>query len=86
MKVFTAENAKVAKTSNIGCAYSKCTQRSCGDACAKNEPQMNADKRRFVVPGLYKCGAGSLPAGLCQWRRAGRGLGIGERGEQEGML
>ncbi len=43
-----------------------------------------ADERRFIVPGLYRRGAGLLPAGLRQWRRAeGRGLGIGERGAQD---
>ncbi len=52
-------------------------------ARAKNEPQMNADERRFVAPGLHWRGAGSLRAGLRQWGRAERrGLGIGERGAQ----
>jgi hypothetical protein len=38
----------------------------------------NADERGFVVPGLYRRRTGSLPAGLCQWRRSeGRGLGFG---------
>ncbi|MDO9097109.1 MAG: hypothetical protein Q7U60_03175 [Candidatus Methanoperedens sp.] len=47
----------------------------------ETKPQMNADERRFIVLGLYRRGAGSLPSGLRQWRRAeGRGLGIGERG------
>jgi hypothetical protein len=56
-------------------------------ASAKKEPQMNADERRFNVPGLYRRGAGSLPAGLCQWRRTeGRGLGVGERGAQVGWV
>jgi hypothetical protein len=54
-------------------------------ARAETKPQMNADERRFIVPGLYRRGAGSLPAGLRQWWRAeGRGLGIGERGAQKG--
>ena len=45
----------------------------------------NADERRFIVSDMYRRGAGSLPAGLRQWRRAeGRGLGIGERGAQMG--
>jgi hypothetical protein len=43
-------------------------------APAKNEPQMNADERRFIVPGLYvnRRGMGSLSAqrtGLRQWGR-----------------
>jgi hypothetical protein len=31
-------------------------------ASAKNDPQMNADERRFIVPGLYMnlCSMGSL--------------------------
>ena len=54
---------------------------------AKNKPQMNADERRFIVPGLHWRGAGSLPAWLRQWRRAeGRGLGIGERGAQSKFI
>jgi len=45
---------------------------------------MNTDERRFIVSGLYRRGAGSLPVGLRQWRRAeGRGLGIGERRAQD---
>ncbi len=106
-------------------------------ASAKDEPQMNADERRFVVWANWRfialrisgastkseanvehglrgftrmgksvkirliCvirvrfrgelfiqrGAGSLPAGLRQWRRAeGRGLGIGERGAQSKFI
>jgi len=31
-------------------------------ASAKNEPQMNADERRFIVPGLNLRGAGSMLA------------------------
>jgi hypothetical protein len=44
-------------------------------ASAKNEPQMNADERRFIVPGLYlnRRRTGSLRAqgvGLSQWRHS----------------
>ena len=49
-------------------------------ASAKNEPQINADKRRFIVPGLHNtC---SLPAGPRQWKRSERGLGFTERENQ----
>jgi len=49
----------------------------------ENPQGFGIDERRFIVPGLHWRGAGSLPAGLRQWRRAeGRGLGIGERGRR----
>jgi hypothetical protein len=59
-------------------------------ASRKNEPQMNADERRFVVPGmcLNERGAGSMrlaaqEVGMRQWRLAERsGLEIGKRGAQ----
>ncbi len=50
-------------------------------ASSDTKPQMNGGKRRFIVSGLYRRGAGSLPAGLRQWRRAkGRGWGMGRGG------
>ncbi len=49
----------------------------------ENPQGFGIDERRFILPGLYRHGTGSLPAGLRQRRRAeGRGLGIGERGVQ----
>ncbi len=49
--------------------------------CGVENPQgFGIDERRFIAPGLYRRGAGSLPAGLRQWRSAeGRGLGVGDR-------
>jgi hypothetical protein len=49
---------------------------------------MNADERRFVVPGLYIAGSLSAQgAGLRQGRlESGRGLGSGERGAQVGCV
>ncbi|VVB91239.1 Uncharacterised protein [uncultured archaeon] len=56
-------------------------------APAKNEPQMNADERRFIVPGLYRRGTGSLPVqgtGLRQWGRSSmKGLYFCYREAQE---
>ncbi len=51
----------------------------------ENEPQMNADERRFVVPGLGR-GADSLAAGMRWWRCDERGLGFDEgKAQVEGI-
>ncbi len=44
-------------------------------ASAKNEPQMNADERRFIVPGLHRRGAGSLPGGAAPVEARGEEAG-----------
>ncbi len=46
-------------------------------ASSKNEPQMNADERRFVALGIRR-GAGSLAAGMrgvrCMERKVFKGI------------
>jgi hypothetical protein len=65
------------------------TDKLMSGALAKNEPQMNADEGRFIVPGLYQRRTGSLRAqgmGLRQWRRSERRgwLYLDSRRAQEG--